>query len=202
MVLKKLAILPCLLLLGCPGAPDPAVLNAGTGSLADAAPRFPTRIELPYAQLGMSTEERDLSGRLARVKCVTCHAGLEPRKGYERATNIPGLHGGIEVIHGDLTCQSCHFPPEFQEFRLVDGRTVEYAEVILLCAQCHGSIKKDYDHGAHGGMSGHWDLDRGPRERNHCLVCHNAHQPAVPRMSPAPAPKYRFLYDAGEGSHD
>ncbi len=202
MILKKLTILPCLLLMGCPGTPDPTALHTGTGTLADATPRFPTRIELPYAVLGMSTEKRDVAGRRARVKCVTCHAGLEPRPGYEQATNIPGLHTGIEVLHGDLTCRSCHSPPDFQEFRLVDGRTVQYAEVIKLCAQCHGSIKNDYDNGAHGGMRGYWDLDRGPRDRNHCLVCHDAHQPAVPRMVPAPAPKYRFLDDAGEDSHD
>ncbi len=202
MAKKLLIITGCLLLVACPGPPDDATLHEAPAQAGGAPKRFSAQVLMPYDQLGMNTGLKELTGEPARVTCVTCHAAFEPRKSYEMARNIPGLHEDVTVKHGDLTCRSCHNPPRFQDFRLVDGSTVEYANVMKLCGQCHGSIKRDYDHGAHGGMSGHWDLDRGPRQRNHCLHCHDAHQPAVPQMIPAPAPKYRFVgNEPGEGDH-
>jgi hypothetical protein len=81
---------------------------------------------------------------------------------------------------------------------LQDGRVVDYTDVMRLCAQCHGLQARDYERGLHGGMTGHWDLDSGPRLRNHCLHCHDAHRPAIPQVKPAPLPRPRFQ----EGPHD
>jgi hypothetical protein len=64
---------------------------------------------------------------------------------------------------------------------------------MALCAQCHGTQKRDYDHGAHGGMRGYWDLKRGPRERNHCVSCHDPHAPKFGTFMPVHPPKDRFL---------
>jgi hypothetical protein len=203
MAKKLLVITGCLLLMACPGPPDDPTIHEAAAKPDGAQTRFATSVVLPYDQLGMSTALKELSGKPARVTCITCHASFEPRAGYEMARNIEGVHGGVTVEHGNLTCRSCHNPPRFQDFRMVDGSTVDYAHVMKLCAQCHGSIKRDYDNGAHGGMAGHWDLDSGPRNRNHCLHCHNAHHPAVPQMIPAPAPKYRFFGEQrGEGEHE
>ncbi|MEN8152175.1 MAG: cytochrome c3 family protein, partial [Planctomycetota bacterium] len=171
---RRVLISCCLLLAACPGPPAPAELQKKSVAVAGTAPRFRTEIVLPHDQLGMNTGRKEFSGKPARVKCITCHADFEPRKGYERAKNIPGLHEAITIDHGELTCQSCHNPPRFQDFRMVDGGTVDYADVMDLCGQCHGAIRKDYNNGAHGGMRGHWDLTAGPRDRNHCLHCHNA----------------------------
>jgi hypothetical protein len=65
-------------------------------------------------------------------------------------------------------------------------------EAMRLCAQCHMSQHRDYQHGAHGGMQGHWDLSRGDRIRNHCVECHAPHQPAYPPLRPLPPPQDRF----------
>jgi hypothetical protein len=64
--------------------------------------------------------------------------------------------------------------------------------VMDLCGQCHGPQARDYAHGAHGGMTGYWDLSRGPRERNNCIDCHDPHAPAFPKVRPVFAPKDRF----------
>lgn len=117
------------------------------------------------------------------------------------ATKLEGFHAGVELDHGNNTCRTCHNPPTFESFRLANGGTVGYANAMALCTQCHGQIRIDYDKGVHGGMNGYWDLHRGPRQRNHCLDCHNAHRPAVPMVTPAPYPKYRFVED-NEVIHD
>ena len=71
------------------------------------------------------------------------------------------------------------------------GRMV-HAGISSGCAQCHGPQYRDYRHGAHGGMRGHWDLSRGPRERNHCVACHDPHAPAFGQFEPVPGPRDRF----------
>ena len=65
-------------------------------------------------------------------------------------------------------------------------------EALTLCSQCHGPQRRDYDHGAHGGMTGYWDRSRGGRQRNHCVDCHDPHQPAYVGGLPVPAARDRF----------
>jgi hypothetical protein len=66
-----------------------------------------------------------------------------------------------------------------------------FSAVTQLCGQCHGPQKRDYDHGAHGGMTGYWDRSLGPRKRNPCTACHSPHSPAYPQVWPAPGPRDR-----------
>lgn len=188
---------------GCHGSPEPARVARADNTVRakDHQPRYPTVIHRPYEELGLNTERKDLHGRPVRILCRTCHDKLEPSDRNLQADHIPGFHGGVVLEHGDhQSCRGCHHSPRFQDFRLVTGRVVLYSEVMDLCAQCHGEQYRDYQHGAHGGMTGYWDLDSGPRDRNHCLDCHNAHRPAIPRMVPAPRPIYRFV-DEQEGGH-
>lgn len=85
---------------------------------------------------------------------------------------------------------------------LADGTRLELVEALSLCGQCHGLQRRDYAHGAHGGMNGYWDLHAGPRTRNHCVHCHDPHQPKYPRLLPAPPPRDRFFgRQAKEGGH-
>jgi len=96
--------------------------------------------------------------------------------------------------HGGLTCVTCHNTADgYDSLRLSDGRRVAFSEVMTLCAQCHSSQYRDYQHGAHGGMSGHWDLTQGGRTRNNCIHCHDQHAPKYPAMQPARGPNDRFL---------
>lgn len=157
---------------------------------AAAAPH-PVTIHRPYPALGMNTGLRDHRGMPARAPCGTCHGFVSPKDKYRHADKLDEFHKGVEVDHGGQSCRTCHAVPGFESFNLADGQTVGYHEVIRLCGQCHAQRLEEYEHGAHGGMTGHWDLTRGPRSRNHCIDCHNPHAPAIPRMEPAPAPRHR-----------
>jgi hypothetical protein len=57
----------------------------------------------------------------------------------------------------------CHDPARYDRLRLATGESIPMTDALQLCAQCHGTQHRDWRHGAHGGMSGHWDLARGPR---------------------------------------
>ncbi|MBW2736424.1 MAG: hypothetical protein JRH20_28890 [Deltaproteobacteria bacterium] len=167
----------------------------------DKAPsrQFKSVVNTPSEQLGMATPRRNIRGERLRVPCGTCHH-LVPAKKLAKANTAAQprrFHKAQVISHGDLMCQSCHRAPLFNDFRLSSGKVVPYADVMQLCGQCHSRQLKDYRHGAHGGMRGYWDLDRGPRTRNHCLDCHNPHHPAIPKVMPAPLPRNRFQGSEG-----
>ncbi len=103
-----------------------------------------------------------------------------------------GLHDHVEIAHGGLACASCHVLGAPQQLHTAAGDKLPIDEAMTLCSQCHGPQRRNYDHGAHGGMRGHWDLQRGPRQRNDCVTCHPAHAPAYPKVTPVPGPKDRF----------
>lgn len=166
-------------------------------ALATAAPAAPpqglhtTTIHRPYAQLGIVTPADDGRGKPARVPCLTCHNDIRAKERNRGAKSLKDFHQEVRLKHGNHTCQTCHTVPGFDTFHLADGTIVPYENVMQLCGQCHATRLQEYEKGAHGGMSGYWDLKRGPRVRNHCLDCHNAHAPAVPKVVPAPRQRYR-----------
>ena len=141
--------------------------------------------------LRMRTTVPGVDGALLVVRCGSCHRLLEdaPRLFGEVLT----FHTGTEVVHGELSCESCHGEGDREHLRLADGQLLVGEQSIDLCSQCHGPQRRDYNHGAHGGMAGHWDLALGPRQRNRCTGCHAPHRPAYPRLLPAPGPNDRFL---------
>jgi nitrate/TMAO reductase-like tetraheme cytochrome c subunit len=139
----------------------------------------------------MNTGVSGPDGRAARAPCGTCHGFVEPKDKYATANRLGAFHKGVEIAHGGQSCRTCHTVPGLDAFNLAGGEKVSYDEVMRLCGQCHAQRLQEYERGAHGGMTGYWDLGRGPRSRNHCLDCHNPHAPAIPRMTPAPAPVYR-----------
>lgn len=140
----------------------------------------------------VDTPLRDVHGVPVGVACATCHgpdadgAVLADARG-----NPEAMHGSVELVHGTLTCGSCHDPDDRRFLRLADGQRLELEEAMDLCGQCHGVQLRDYRHGSHGGMTGHWDLRRGDRSRNHCLDCHGAHDPAYPQLESVFPPQDR-----------
>jgi hypothetical protein len=149
-------------------------------------PRFQASVNRPYATLAATTPRKDVLGKPARVPCMTCHATVGAQPENQQARHLPGFHQGINLVHGDLTCRSCHKVPGFEDLVRADGTPIPYAQAMTLCGQCHARRVTEYENGAHGGMTGSWDLSRGPRARNHCLDCHDPHAPAVGPVLPAP----------------
>ena len=117
------------------------------------------------------------------------------------------MHAGLTLKHGTLRCGQCHGAaqpdagagPDYDQLRLADGSGVAFDDVMTLCAQCHGPQTRDYNRGSHGGMTGYWDTRLGPRTRNQCIHCHDAHAPAYVGMMPAPGPRDRFLRRSTRG---
>lgn len=166
----------------------------------------PVTVRQPRTLGAVDTELVDVNGTPIGIGCSTCHAAGSAPALSSRAGAPEVFHTGVRVAHGELTCESCHAPEDRTKLRLADGRSRDFAEVVSLCGQCHGPQRRDYEHGAHGGMSGYWDLTRGPRARNSCVACHAAHAPSIPRVQPAPPPRDRFLSPAaprsGEAAHE
>lgn len=170
-------------------APDPS------GARSSAAP-FPVDIHIP-AKL-TSVQASQGSDEPTRILCVTCHSLRPGAKLPESTAGLREFHAGLALRHGTLTCASCHAPDSPAErLRLADGREIQFVEAITICSQCHGTQRRSYDHGTHGGMTGYWDLSRGPRERNMCVDCHDPHSPRFVGGMPVHRPRDRFLGGAG-----
>lgn len=92
-----------------------------------------------------------------------------------------------------MTCVSCHHADNYNALRTADGSQLAYENVQHMCAQCHAPQARDFDRGAHGGMTGYWDRSRGPQHRKSCIDCHDPHSPAFPHMKPMFKPFDRFL---------
>jgi hypothetical protein len=177
-----------------PFAPQPAP-SAKIGAVVIHEPAKLTSIE---------TQKTDNAGRQLRVACVTCHSLREQKPHFpERAENLREFHVGLKVEHGKLACTACHVDRAggVAKLHLADGTELATADTMRLCAQCHGPKFSQYEHGAHGGMNGYWDLSRGDRLRNHCVDCHDPHFPAFQPSRPVLPPKDRGALQS-VGSHE
>jgi nitrate reductase cytochrome c-type subunit len=161
-----------------------------------SATRFAVTIRRPSGPPRVDTGLTDPHGNRITVSCSTCHATRTPNRENVTAKDLDEFHGELTFSHGSISCLSCHNPEDYDALKLADGQRVEFSDVMTLCAQCHGPQMQAYEHGAHGGMTGHWDLTRGPRTRNNCVDCHSPHAPQFPRMRPTFKPYDRFLEPA------
>lgn len=158
---------------------------------------FDTLVRKPHGMPTVRTGLKDAEGKAVTVNCNTCHATKPPNSDLTVGTSMTLFHQGMKGAHGNLTCVSCHNPSDgYQSLRLADGKKIAFPDVMQLCAQCHGPQFRDYQHGAHGGMTGYWDLTKGPRQRNNCIDCHDPHAPKYPQVRPSPGPQDRHLVPA------
>jgi len=181
----------------------PAAKSASSGS--GASLRYAVTIQQPDDPPRLDTGLVGPDGEPITVSCQTCHATKAPNTTLRNGEALADFHQGLHFDHGRQACASCHNANNYDELHLANGDSLPFAEVKTLCGQCHGPQARDYDHGAHGGMSGHWDLTRGPRLRNTCTQCHDPHAPKFQPMIPAAPPADRFaprLHTAHEAPHD
>lgn len=180
------ALAASLALLGCARDAGNQGRSAARGR-PDGA--FPVRVHRPASLESIAVDNGD--GGLLTLRCEGCHALFrdDPPALPSRAEDLGGPHAGLALRHGDIACASCHDPARYDRLRLASGESIPMTDAMRLCRQCHGPQARDYDHGSHGGMRGHWDLARGPRERNHCVDCHDPHAPGWGQHLPAPPPR-------------
>lgn len=149
----------------------------------------PVIIRTPAGKPMVDSGKTDAKGNPVMVSCATCHDTRDPKFGTNDAAMLDGFHKGMKYAHGAQSCLSCHNAEDYNMLKSADGRPVDFSHSMQLCAQCHGPQYRDYRNGSHGGMTGHWDLKKGPRERMHCTNCHDPHMPAYPKVMPVFPPK-------------
>lgn len=168
-----------------------------------SATLYETEIRPAPAPRGVATATLDGRGQAVRLPCQSCHSVRPADVTTARSSDLDTFHQGLSMAHGKLTCVSCHNPGDgYQTLRLADGQAIAFSESMTLCAQCHGTQFRDYQHGAHGGMRGYWNLTQGGRTRNHCLHCHDPHAPKYPVFMPAVGPRDRFPPASTGDAHD
>jgi formate-dependent nitrite reductase cytochrome c552 subunit len=197
-VIRELAPLAALagLVTACGSDDVPRTFAAPRGSASAEE-----TIAIPDKLTSIETGEVDALGRPVRIACATCHSLRDEAEVPARAEELTEFHAGLTFEHGSITCASCHVatPREAPRLKLADGTILPMVEAMQLCAQCHGPQFRDYRNGAHGGMTGAWDLGRGGRTRNHCVDCHDPHVPRTPPVHPAAKMRDRIpVGDEGE----
>ena len=141
----------------------------------------------------VATGAVDSLGRPVSISCGSCHSNFKPNLEIRSGAQLKQFHQGLVFTHGKLTCLTCHNAPNYNLLRLAGEQPLDFSEAQTLCSQCHSKQSNDYEHGAHGGMNGHWNLARGARVRKQCIDCHDPHAPAFPAMVPTFKPHDRFL---------
>lgn len=163
----------------------------------------PVMIRSPRNLKLVETGLKHPNGNAVSIACNTCHTTRPANRQNRNAEDLDQFHQGLKINHGKQACVACHDQRDgYVSLHLADGLAIEFSDSMRLCAQCHGSQFRDYEHGSHGGMNGYWDRTRGPRERNHCLHCHDPHAPQIEVVQPVPGPRDRFPPAKREAHHE
>ncbi len=188
---------PAAIALACCGSDPPRALRPPPGP-----PTGRIEIHQPERLTSIASDQRDALGRPLRVACVTCHSQRVPTTLPSTVTELDEFHQGLRFEHGALSCGSCHVAGDQRSLRRADGTMIDMRDAMDLCRQCHGPQTRDYDHGSHGGMTGHWDLSVGGRVRNHCVDCHDPHTPAFqPSLPVLPPRDHGITRQPSRGDH-
>ncbi len=178
------ALVVALLALGGCGKDQPARFQPPPG-----APTGREILHQPAKLTSVESDQKDALGQPLRVSCESCHSLRETKAMPSRPEELKEFHQGLQFRHGELACTSCHQAKEPRTLHLATGEPLPMTEALTLCAQCHGPQYRDFKAGAHGGMTGHWDLSRGDRMRNHCVSCHDPHAPKYAGGHPVMPPR-------------
>lgn len=141
-----------------------------------------------YGQDSISIVPRE--GKFKNYPCKECHkkAWTNKREFTKENFNKMKKHKEISYKHmPEVTnCFLCHSYNDADQLNLLDGKKIHYNDVTILCGQCHGLRKKEWEEGFHGFQRGKWN---GPKERFSCIECHEPHHPKFPLMKAFPPPK-------------
>ncbi len=133
--------------------------------------------------------------------CNSCHMIFPAR---EEAPAKLLRHQHIKLDHGiNDRCRNCHDVRNRNDLVLYSGIAISYANVVELCAKCHGPIYRDWERGMHGRTNDYWSRESGSPHKLGCTECHDPHNPRVPAMDqlmPLPAPRTLRMGDHEE--HD
>ncbi len=120
--------------------------------------------------------------------CMECHKLLPAQWHYPWP---PAEHARIQLQHGNNRfCLNCHHPTNRNAFVDYDGSEIAEAEVVQLCAKCHGTVYRDWVAGVHGRENGYWKVGLGLKKKLRCIQCHDPHAPSFKALKPLPPLRY------------
>lgn len=118
--------------------------------------------------------------------CNGCHQIFQSSSPAGATLNY---HQDMSLQHGlNNRCVNCHDSKNRERLTLRDGATVSFAETPQLCAQCHGTVYRDWERGTHGKTLGSWVTGAAEKRRLSCNECHNPHSPKYEPYKPLPGP--------------
>ena len=173
-----------------PAGTAPAPTNLPTVArppAAQPAPGLPSDTHLdktpPRQTVGL-----DLVKNGWTYNCMECHKLFAAKWHYDRPM---AEHRNIKFEHGNNRfCLNCHHATNRNAFVDYDGGEIAQAEVVLLCAKCHGTLYRDWQAGVHGRVNGYWDAALGPKTKLRCIQCHDPHSPKFQPMHPLAPLRY------------
>ncbi len=114
--------------------------------------------------------------------CRDCHNLLAARWHYDRGVKE---HADVQLDHGNNRfCLNCHHPTDRKAFVDYDGSEIAEADVVQVCAKCHGTVYRDWQAGVHGRQNGFWKVSLGQKTKLRCIQCHDPHSPRFKSMAP------------------
>ncbi len=119
-------------------------------------------------------------------KCSDCHALFAS---LDKTPSQVQQHKHLVHDHGmNDACFNCHSKADRNRLVLRNGSEVDFADSAQLCAQCHGTLYRDWQVGGHGKTRGSWDAKSGEQWRMTCIQCHDPHAPAFGPLKLLPGP--------------
>jgi hypothetical protein len=177
-------------------APQSSAPLPAAGTAVPAFPQLPV-VERPLAgqppvglpgdsHLDKTPPRRTKGLDLVRMgwtyNCMECHKLFPAKWHYDRPM---AEHQDVKLEHGNNRfCLNCHHATNRNAFVDYDGSEIAQAEVVQLCAKCHGPIYNDWRAGVHGRSNGYWDAGQGAKTKLRCIQCHDPHQPKFKSMKP------------------
>lgn len=204
-VLGAVVLLALVLVAGLAALPsgqtDPSAAAAGAVDGVPANLPVVTRVAAQQPVVGLASDTHldkappratkglDLVKSGWTYNCMECHKLFPARWHYnDRPFNE---HKEIWLDHGNNRfCLNCHHPTNRNAFVDYDGAEIAQADVVMLCAKCHGTIYRDWQAGVHGRENGFWKTDAGEKTKLRCIQCHDPHSPKFKPMKPLPPLKY------------
>jgi len=120
--------------------------------------------------------------------CMECHKLFVAKWHYDRPM---AEHRDVTLAHGNNRfCLNCHHATNRNAFVDYDGGEIAQADVVTLCAKCHGTIYRDWQAGVHGRSNGYWNAVLGPKTKLRCIQCHDPHNPKFQPMPPLAPLRY------------
>jgi len=166
---------------GCGKGPEPKA-----GDAVKAAVKVsPGSAEAAGAGGHAVVQVLERTSQLPTFPCVEqCHKDRMPNPTPRALTEF---HSTKKVVHGGPTvwCTRCHNLANLDRLQALDGRELTFDQSFVLCGQCHGDKRRDWDAGIHGLQTGSWS---GTKLRRSCTACHDPHAPKRPTFEALPAP--------------